>query len=122
MRKATTEISLDTLKTSIIKGMQDKKANHITSIDLRKLNNRLADMFIICHGSSDKQVEAIAESVEREVFEACKEKALHREGFENKEWILLDYFDIIVHVFEEEKRSFFALENLWGDGEIEIHE
>ena len=122
MRKANTEISLETLKSSIIKGMQEKKAYHITSIDLRKLNNRLADMFIICHGTSDKQVDAIAESVEREVHTATGQKALHREGFENKEWILLDYFDIIVHIFEEEKRSFFALENLWGDGQIETHE
>ncbi|MBT3424287.1 MAG: ribosome silencing factor [Bacteroidetes bacterium] len=115
------EQDLEILKKSIIKGMLDKKASNITSIDLRKGNNSLADLFIVCHGTSNRQVEAIAENVEEEVFKTTGEKVKHKEGYTNKEWILLDYFDIIVHVFSEEKREFFALEKLWGDGEIEVH-
>lgn len=113
--------SIEKLKTVIIDAIRDKKGSNIVSIDLRKLNNPIADLFIICHGTSDKQVEAIAENIEKEVFLKQKEKPFVKEGYTNKEWILLDYFDIIVHVFQAEKREFFDLESLWGDGVISYH-
>mgnify|MGYP006289201247 CR=1 FL=1 len=109
----------DAFKQKTIASLQDKKAEEITTIDLRNLNNRLTDMFIICHGNSDKHVESIAENVEEQVHKAFREKPMVREGFENKEWILLDYFDFVIHVFKEDKRSFYALEELWGDGKVE---
>jgi len=118
MNQTTQVLSLNDLTKNIIEAIEDKKGYEIVSIDLRKLNNPFTDMFIICHGTSDKQVEAIADNIERQISQKFREKPVHREGYENKEWILLDYFDVVVHIFQEEKRYFFNLESLWGDGEI----
>ena len=122
MKKKSTDIELFDLRDCILKAMLEKKANEVVSIDLRKFTNRMADMFIICHGSSVTQVETIADYVEEFTLKQLKQKPFHREGFENKEWILLDYFDIVVHVFLEEKRNFYSIEALWGDGEILKHQ
>src|ERR1035437_7757667 len=108
---------LSLLTDTIVEGMQNKKAKHIVSLDLRKLNNRVVDKFVVCHGENDRQVEAIAREVEENVAKTLNEKPWHREGFENKEWILLDYVNIVVHIFLEEKRDFYAIEELWGDAE-----
>lgn len=113
-------ISKVDLKDAIIKGMQEKKGNQIKVLDLRKLKSSMADYFIICHASSDKQVSAIADSVEEFSRKLAGEKPLHIEGFESAEWILMDYFDIVVHIFQEEKREFYAIEELWGDAEITV--
>jgi ribosome-associated protein len=113
-------ISKVDLKDAIIKGMQEKKGNQIKVLDLRKLKSSMADYFIICHASSDKQVSAIADSVEEFSRKLAAEKPLHIEGFESAEWILMDYFDIVVHIFQEEKREFYAIEELWGDAEITV--
>jgi len=121
MNKTTQVFSLNDFSNSIIEAIDDKKGYGIVSIDLRKLNNPLTDMFIICHGTSDRQVEAIAENIEKHIFVKYNEKPLHKEGFENKEWILIDYFDVIIHIFLEEKREFFNLESLWGDGELKTY-
>jgi ribosome-associated protein len=118
MKKKNTDKELLDLRDSIVKAMLEKQAENVVSIDLRKFNNRLADMFIICHGNSVTHVETIADFVEELSIKQLKQKPFHREGFENKEWILLDYFDIVVHVFLEEKRDFYSIEQLWGDGEI----
>lgn len=109
---------LDNLITVVVEAMKEKKAEGITILDMRKLRTRVADVFIICHGDNDRQVEAIAHSVEDDVEENLHERVWHREGFENKEWILLDYINLVVHVFLTEKREFYALEELWGDAEI----
>src|SRR6478736_6536127 len=108
------------LKDAIIHGMQEKKGNKITILDLRKLKSAMADYFIICHATSDKQVNAIADSVEEIVRKQTGEKPWHVEGAEQSEWILLDYFDVVVHVFKEEKRDFYGIEELWGDAEITV--
>lgn len=108
------------LKDAIINGMQEKKANKITVLDLRKLKSAMADYFIICHATSDKQVNAIADSVEEIVRKQTGEKPWHVEGSEQSDWILLDYFDIVVHVFKEEMRDFYAIEELWGDADISV--
>lgn len=103
---------------AIVKGMVEKKAADILVMDLRKVKNAVADFFVICSGGSDKQLDAIAQSVDEEVFKAVKENPWHFEGKNNKEWILLDYFDVVVHIFRKDRRDFFALEKLWGDAEI----
>lgn len=103
---------------AIVKGMQEKKAIDIVVLDLRKVKNAVADFFVICSGGSDKQLDAITESVDQEVYKAVKENPWHVEGKGNKEWMLLDYFDVVAHIFRKDRREFFALEKLWGDAEI----
>lgn len=115
--------SSEKLCDAIVKGMLEKKAANIQVMDLRKVKNAVADFFVICSGGSDKQLDAIAESVDEEVYKAVKENPWHVEGKNNKEWMLLDYFDVVAHIFRKDKRDFFALEKLWGDAEItEIEE
>jgi ribosome-associated protein len=103
-----------------IKGMQEKKAKEIICMDLRKVHNSVSDFFVICHGDSNTQVDAIAGSVEEEIRKAIGEKPWHREGFQNAEWILLDYVSVVVHVFQKEKRDFYKLEALWADAKTEL--
>jgi ribosome-associated protein len=106
------------LSQVIVKGMQEKKASDIVVMDLRKVKNAVADFFILCSGNSDKQLGAIADSIDDEVFKALKENPWHSEGRSNKEWVLLDYIDVVAHVFRKDKREFYALEKLWGDADI----
>ena len=109
----------DILVKSIIKGIFEKNGQNVLKIDLRKLENRITDFFIICHGSSVTQVDAICDSVEDNVRKAAGEKPLHVEGLDNCFWVLLDYGNVVVHIFLEEYRNFYSLESLWADGEIE---
>ena len=106
------------LASIVIKGMQEKKAMDIVCLDLRKLENTVSDFFVICHGNSNTQVDAIADAVEDEVRKKIGEKPWHREGFTNAEWILLDYANVVVHIFQKEIRDFYKLENLWADAVI----
>lgn len=102
----------------IISGMQDSKAKEIVSLDLSAIKNSVCKYFIICHGTSRTQVESIADLVEETVRVKLKEKPWHREGFENAEWILLDYVDVVAHIFQPETRSYYQLEKLWADAEV----
>jgi ribosome-associated protein len=123
MAKKRKGVSSEKLCDAIVKGMQEKKAIDISVLDLRKVKNAVADFFVICSGGSDKQLDAIADSVDEEVFKAVQENPWHIEGKNNKEWVLLDYFDVVAHIFRKDKREFFALEKLWGDAEfIEIED
>ncbi|MBU0488867.1 MAG: ribosome silencing factor [Bacteroidetes bacterium] len=106
----------------IIDAMEDKKAERIVIMDLSEIESRIADQFIVCSGSSGIQVEAIAENVERKLKETAGLRPFHREGYENAEWILLDYFDVIVHVFNETARDFYEIEKLWADAVINYHD
>lgn len=99
----------------IVKGMQEKKAHHVVKLDMRGVKGASTDFFIICHADNDRQVEAIANSVEDEVHKAVGEWPWHREGLENCEWVLLDYINVVVHVFLRDKREFYGIEELWGD-------
>jgi len=99
----------------IVKGMQEKKGIDIVILDLTDVKQAIADYFIICSGNSKTQVDALADSVEEVVYLMDHQNPWRKEGKENKEWILLDYVDVVVHVFTNEKRSFYALEDLWGD-------
>lgn len=106
------------LVNSIVKGMQELKASKITVLDMRNLKGAITDYFVICHAESNRQVEAIAKSIDGIVKKETGEDAWHTEGRENAEWILLDYINVVAHVFEAGKRDFYGLEELWGDAEI----
>lgn len=103
---------------AIVKGIQEKKGLNICIIDLTKVLNSYADYFVVCSGSSDTNVQAIASGIEDLTFTLLKEKPNHIEGYREANWILLDYFDTMVHVFKEEEREHFNLENLWADASI----
>ena len=107
---------------SVIKGIFEKKGQNVLKIDLRKLENRITDYFVICHATSGTQVSAICDSVEDTVRKGTGEKPLHLEGLDNCFWVLLDYGNVIVHVFLEEYRNFYSLESLWADAAIEAME
>ena len=102
----------------ILDAIREKKGHQIVSIDLSEVENSICDFFIICHGESVTQVGAITESIERKLKEEARIRSHHVEGLQNSQWVLLDYFDILVHVFQEEFRSFFKLEELWADGKV----
>ena len=120
MKKRTDEDEV--LLGSIIKGVFGKKGQNVLKIDLRKLENRITDYFVICHATSGTQVSAICDSVEDTVRKGTGEKPLHLEGLDNCFWVLLDYGNVIVHVFLEEYRNFYSLESLWADAAIEAME
>lgn len=108
------------LAESVIKGIQEKKGKEIVCLDLRNIENAVCDYFIICHGDSSTQVAAIADSVDHEVGKDTGQDPWHSEGYENAEWILLDYVDVVVHVFQKQIRDFYKLEKLWGDAELTV--
>lgn len=116
------EYTSDKLVEIIINAMQDKKAEDIVSLDLRKTGSSVADVFIICHGNSTTQVDAIASFVEDETRKKLKEKPWKREGIQNAQWAILDYVNVVVHVFLNETREFYKLEELWGDAIVIKHE
>jgi ribosome-associated protein len=118
MAKKRKGASSEILSDVIVKGMLEKKAADIVVMDLRKVKNSIADFFVICSGSSDKQIDAIADSIDEEVFKTLKENVWHSEGKNNKEWMLLDYIDVVAHVFRKDRREFYSLERLWGDADI----
>ena len=108
----------DTLADLVVRGMQDKKASDIVVLNLKELKNAVADYFIICSANSDTQLEAVARSVEEEIEKVTGESPWQTEGRTNREWVLLDYVDVVVHVFLRDRRKFYALEDLWGDANI----
>lgn len=119
-KKKTTRTADKTtyLLEQIIEGMKEKKANDIVMMDLRNLTNRVCDYFVICNADNIKQTAAIADSVEDFTTRFCEEKPWHVEGLQNAQWVLMDYVNIVVHVFDRESREFYAIENLWADAEI----
>lgn len=112
----------ENLLNSITKAIFEKKGQNVLKIDLRKLENTITDYFVICHGGSGTQVSAICDSVEDTVIKETGRKPAHVEGLENSFWVLLDYGDAIVHIFQEEYRNFYSLESLWADAAIEVLE
>ena len=103
---------------SIIKGILEKKGHEVVCIDLSQVENAICDCFVICHGDSNTQVSAIAESVEKETAEQLNLRPLSVEGTGNAEWVLLDYGQTVVHVFQKPFRKRYQLEELWGDGKV----
>jgi ribosome-associated protein len=109
----------EVLLSSIITGIFEKKGHDVLKIDLRKLENRIADYFVICHGTSTTQVNSLCDSVEDTVRKKAGEKPLHNEGLDNCFWVLLDYGNVVVHIFLDKYREFYSLESLWADAETE---
>jgi len=107
--------STDFVLEQIISAMQEKKAKNIISMDLNKIADSVTRYFVICDATSTTQVDAIYDNVIGEVQKKSGIKPFHREGYENSEWILIDYFDIVVHIFREDIRGFYKLEDLWAD-------
>ena len=108
----------DELISLIIKGMEDIKGENISLLDLREIDNTVCDYFIICDGNSNTQVNAITNSVQKIVSKAIHEKPYPIEGIENSEWVLMDYVNVVVHIFQKQTREYYDIENLWGDAKI----
>jgi ribosome-associated protein len=106
---------------TIIHAIQEKKGEHIVSLDLRKIHEAVSDFFIVCEAKSTTQVKAIADFVEEEVSRLCDESPYKHEGRQASQWILIDYVNIVVHIMQPETRKFYKLEDMWGDGNSEEH-
>jgi ribosome-associated protein len=115
---AKKQASIDNLISVIIKGIDDVKGENILLLDLREIENTVCDYFIICSGNSNTQVNAISGSVQKVVSKTLKDKPWHIEGQTNSEWILMDYVNVVVHVFQKHVRDFYDIESLWGDAKI----
>jgi ribosome-associated protein len=109
------EADTDQLVTQIISGIEEVKGQNIEILDLRDIENTVCDYFIICDGTSNTQVNAIVNSVQKLVSKSLKEKPWHIEGSDNAEWVLMDYVHVVVHVFQKQIREFYDIEGLWGD-------
>ena len=116
------EFTAEQIRDFVVRGMQEKKAHDIVVMDLRNVKNAICDYFVLCSGNSDTQIDAISTSIEEEVYKASQQDPWHKEGKTNREWILLDYVDVVAHVFQKERRAFYDLEQLWGDAEIQLIE
>ncbi len=116
------KVSTDALIAQIIAGIEDVKGNNITIMDLRELENTVTSYFIICNGNSNTQVNAIVNSVQRKVSKELHENPWHVEGSSQAEWVLMDYVNVVVHVFQKPVREFYDLESLWGDAKTTVIE
>lgn len=110
--------SKDDLLANIIKGIEDVKGADIDILDLREIENTVCDYFIVCNGNSNTQVVAISNAIQKAVSKELHEKPWHVEGLENAEWVLMDYVNIVVHIFQKHVREFYNIESLWGDAKI----
>lgn len=105
----------DQLITTVIAGIEDVKGKEITILDLRDIENTVCDYFIVCEGTSNTQVNAIVNSIQKKVSKELKDKPWHVEGNDNAEWVLIDYVNVVVHVFQKQVRAYYDIESLWGD-------
>ena len=110
-----------TLKV-IADAMLEKKAQEVVSLDLRPIGTAISDFFIVCNADSAPAVVAIADNIEERMMEKCRRKVIRTQGKENAFWVILDYGDIVVHVFQTPYRSFYRLEDLWADADKEVYE
>lgn len=107
-----------TLIDNIVKGIQEKKGHQITTVDLTQIESASAQYFVICEGNSTMQVAAVADSIREYVQENTGVKPFGYDGYQNAQWIVIDYGNIIVHVFLREAREFYRLEQLWNDAKL----
>lgn len=119
---AKKENNTDQLTTLIVKGIEDVKGVDIQILDLREIENTVCDYFIICNGTSNTHVDSIINSVNKTVSKDLHEKPWHVEGTGNSEWVLMDYSNVVVHVFQKHAREFYDLEGLWGDAKTTVIE
>lgn len=118
MQESNTVLKSKELADIVVNGMAEKKATDIRILDLREVKNAIADFFVVCSANSDTQIDAISDSVEAEVHKTTQANPWKKEGKVNKEWILIDYVDVVAHIFKKDKREFYSLEELWGDAQI----
>jgi ribosome-associated protein len=111
-------MTAEELSRVIIKGMEEKKASNIVLMDLREIDQSMTDFFVICSGSSNTQIDAISQSIEEQVNKANKEQPWKSEGKANGQWVLIDYVNVVAHIFLEDSRRFYRLEDLWGDAKV----
>ncbi|MBB6324837.1 ribosome silencing factor [Algoriphagus aestuarii] len=111
-------MTAEELSKVIVKGMEEKKAFDIILMDLRNIKNSMTDFFVICSGNSDSQLDAISDSIEEHVIKAGDKGPWRNEGKNSKNWILMDYVNVVAHIFLKEKREFYGLEELWGDAKV----
>jgi iojap-like ribosome-associated protein len=116
-----TDSSIDLLKV-IVEAMQEKKAQNVVSLNLSELKNSICKYFVICNADSSTQVSAISDEIEDKVLEKLNEKVWRRNGIQNAFWIILDYGDVVVHIFQTPQRDFYRLEELWADAELTKYE
>ena len=122
-KKSTVRLTKNSkLIKTIINAIQEKKGENIISLDLRKVNEAVADFFIICEASNQPQVRAIADFVEHQLQEKCDEYPYRHEGMKNLQWVLIDYVNVVVHVMLSETRKFYKLEEMWSDAVTHEHE
>jgi ribosome-associated protein len=107
---------------TIIKAIQDRKGDNIVSLDLRKIDEAVADFFIICEANNQPQIRAIADSVIDSVKKECDESPYHHEGKSTLQWVLIDYVNIVVHILNPESRKFYKLEEMWSDASLAEHD
>lgn len=119
MQKEEDFIDSRQLCDNIVEGMQDNKAQDIVLLDLREVDGAVTDFFVICSGNNPTQIEGIAHSIVRKTRADLKERPARQEGTGFTEWMLLDYINVVVHVFSTEKRAFYNLEDLWADAKRE---
>ena len=112
---AKTKRRSNNLISTIVDSIEAVKGKEINILDLRKLETRVCDYFVICEGASNTQVSAIVNSINKKVSETLKDKAWGIEGMESSQWVLMDYIDVVVHIFQKQKREFYDIEGLWGD-------
>ena len=105
----------DLLITTILAGIEDVKGKEINILDLREIENTVCDYFIVCEGTSNTQVNAIVNSIQKKVSKEIQDKPWHIEGQDNGEWVLIDYVNVVVHVFQKHIREYYDIESLWGD-------
>ncbi|OIQ20212.1 MAG: ribosome silencing factor [Flavobacterium sp. MedPE-SWcel] len=115
---AKKNISNDDLLANIIKGIEEVKGEDIDILDLRAIDNTVCDYYVLCNGNSNTQVNAIVQSIQKVVSKELKDKPWHVEGTDNGEWVLMDYVNIVVHVFQQHIREYYDIESLWGDAKI----
>ena len=114
--------SSDALITTILSGIEDVKGKDIKILDLRDIENTVCDYFIICEGNSNTQVNAIVNAVQKKVSKTLKDHPWHIEGSDNAEWVLMDYVNVVVHVFQKHIRQYYDIESLWGDAKTTVIE
>lgn len=115
----TTHLDARSLSNIVIQGLQEVKARDIVRMDLRKSSGAVTEYFIICTGTSDTHIQALSDSVREFVKRDAREFPLSTEGMRSGEWVLMDYVNVVVHIFRQDRREFYRLENLWGDAHIE---
>lgn len=122
MTRIKNSITSTKLAESIIDGIREKKGSKIVSLYVGQIKNAICDQFVICHGNSRTQVEAIADGLQDHVKKSQGLRPWHSEGYDNAEWILIDYVDVVVHVFQAQIREYYKLEDLWADAELKEHD